>query len=309
MPSTEGGDARSHHSLHPAHDSPITQVEGFSSADGWLTRTDLLSKTVYWGIHASILLVLIVGAPWEALALCAVTFAVRMFALNAGYHRYFSHRSFRTSRAFQFLLAFVGAMAVQKGPLWWASVHRRHHRDTDRSGDPHSPREGFWHAHQGWIFESHWGATSLGEVRDFAKYPELVWLNQYHFVAPLLLAGLCFAIGGFAGLVWGFSVSTVIQWHSTYAVNSLAHRFGSRRYETGDDSRNLWWLALITLGEGWHNNHHHCMASARTGFLWWEVDLTWYALRGLSALGLVWGLREPSAAVLARRRSSQPSEA
>jgi stearoyl-CoA desaturase (delta-9 desaturase) len=246
--------------------------------------------------------VLVTGAPRAALILCAATYLVRVFAVTGGYHRYFSHKAYRTSRAFQFVLALLGTMAVQKGPLWWASIHRRHHRYSDQPGDPHSPRLGFWHAHQGWIFDDRWGATSLEAVRDFAKYPELVWLNRYHFVGPLALALFCWAVGGFAGLVWGFSVSTVLQWHSTYAINSLAHRIGSRRYETGDDSRNNWWLALITLGEGWHNNHHHYMASVRQGFFWWELDVTYYVLRALAAVGLVWDLREPPASVRNARR-------
>jgi stearoyl-CoA desaturase (delta-9 desaturase) len=274
----------------------------FTDADGWLTRTDRLSRAIYWGIHASVGLVVLTGAPAEALVLCAATYLVRVFAVTGGYHRYFSHKGYRTSRAFQLVLAFLGTTAVQKGPLWWAAVHRRHHRYSDQPGDPHSPRHGFWHAHQGWIFDPRWGGTPLEAVRDFARYPELVWLNRYHFVGPLALALGCLAVGGFAGLVWGFSVSTVLQWHSTYAINSLAHRLGTRPYDTGDDSRNNWWLALLTLGEGWHNNHHYYMASARQGFLWWEVDVTWYVLRALAALGIVWDLREPPASVRADRR-------
>jgi stearoyl-CoA desaturase (Delta-9 desaturase) len=272
--------------------------QAFSAADGWLTRTHVVSRSIYWGIHAACLLVFVTGAPLEALLLCTATYAVRLFAITGVYHRYFSHKSYKTSRAFQFVLAFLGATATQKGPLWWSATHRRHHRYSDGPGDPHSPRQGFWYAHQGWIFDDRWGGTPTEAIRDFAKYPELLWLNRYHFVAPLSLALLCWAIGGLAGLVWGFAVSTTLLWHATYSINSLAHLWGRRRYATGDDSRNNLLLALLTFGEGWHNNHHHYMASARQGFRWWEIDVTYYVLRVLAAVGLIWDLREPPASVL-----------
>ena len=275
--------------------------QDFTAADGWLTRTDLISRSIYWGIHGVALGVFVTGAPASAVALCAATYLVRVFAITGAYHRYFSHKGYKTSRAFQFVLAFIGASATQKGPLWWAATHRRHHRYSDQPGDPHSPKEGFWYAHQGWIFDARWGGTNLEAVRDFARYPELVWLNQYHFVAPLTLAALCWAVGGAAGLVWGFAVSTTLLWHATYSINSLAHLWGTRRYETSDTSRNNLLLAIVTLGEGWHNNHHHYMASARNGFKWWEIDVTYYVLRALAAVGLVWDLREPPASVVRGR--------
>ncbi|MDX1648911.1 MAG: acyl-CoA desaturase [Myxococcota bacterium] len=256
-----------------------------------------MSRLIYWGIHASCGFVLVVGAPAEAVALAIATYLVRVFGITGGYHRYFAHKSYRTSRPFQFVLAVLGCAATQKGPLWWAGTHRRHHRYSDGPGDPHSPRKGFWYAHQGWIFDTRWGPTPTEGIRDFARYPELVWLNRYHFVPPLALAALCWAVGGFAGLVWGFAVSTTLLWHATYCINSVAHLVGWRRYETGDDSRNNPVLAVLTLGEGWHNNHHYYMASARNGFYWWEVDVTWYVLRALAAVGLVWDLRVPTEAV------------
>jgi stearoyl-CoA desaturase (delta-9 desaturase) len=156
----------------------------------------------------------------------------------------------------------------------------------------HSPREGFWYSHQGWILETRWERTELENIRDFARFPELMWLNRWHFVPPILLAGLCWAIAGFAGALWGYVLSTVLLWHATYSINSLAHRWGSQRYETGDDSRNNFWLALLTWGEGWHNNHHWFMSSARNGFFWWEIDLTYYGLRLLALFGVVWDLKE-----------------
>lgn len=285
----------------PRNDVDLTaRGEGheFTGTDGWLTRTAFLSRAIYWGIHLACLSVFWVGAPGWALALFAATYTVRIFAVTGVYHRYFSHRSYRTSRAFQFLLAVLGATATQKGPLWWAGTHRRHHRYSDGPGDVHSPRDGFWYAHQGWVFDERWGGTPTDQIRDFARYPELRWLNQWHFLPPLALAVFCWAVGGFTGLVWGFGVSTVLLWHVTYSINSVAHVWGTQRYETGDDSRNNGLLALLTFGEGWHNNHHHYMASARQGFRWWEVDVTYYVLRALATVGLIWDLREPPAAVI-----------
>jgi stearoyl-CoA desaturase (delta-9 desaturase) len=279
-----------------------------SEAEGWWARRGGLSQALYWGLHASCLLVFLTGVARADLLLCAASFWLRLFAITGGYHRYFSHRSYRTSRAFQFALALLGTSSVQKGPLWWAGHHREHHRSSDQPGrDVHSPRDGFYHSHQGWIFDGRRDASRLDLIRDFARFPELMWLNRWHVVGPLALALGCLAWGGPRAVLFGFALPTVALWHSTYAINSLAHRVGTRRYATGDDSRNNWWLALLTWGEGWHNNHHHYSASARQGFLWWEVDLTYYALRGLAALGLVWDLREPPAAVV--RRSEVPATA
>ena len=274
------------------------KIEGGSisgtEADGWWREQAVLSRVGYWGLHAACLLVFWVGIDATALWLLAATFLVRMFAITAGYHRYFSHRTFRTSRAFQFALAVLGASATQKGALWWAGHHRIHHKHSDRPGrDVHSPRDGFWYSHQGWIFDGRWDDSPLDQVRDFAAYPELVWLNRWHVVPPLALAGLLLAFGGASAVVWGYCVSTVLLWHATYSINSLAHRWGTRRYDTADDSRNNWLLGLLTFGEGWHNNHHHYCASARQGFRWWEIDLTYYALRALAAIGVVWEIREP----------------
>jgi stearoyl-CoA desaturase (delta-9 desaturase) len=267
-----------------------------SAAEGPWARIALLPELLYWGLHVSCLLGFWYRPGARELALCALSYALRIFAITGGYHRYFSHRAFRTSRAFQFALAALGASAAQKGPLWWASRHRQHHRYSDQPGlDVHSPREGFYHAHQGWILSGRHDASLLDQIRDFARYPELLWLNRWHFAPPLALALLCAVVAGPAGIVWGFAIPTVLLWHGTYTINSLAHRWGSRRYATSDDSRNNLWLALLTFGEGWHNNHHHYCASARQGFFWWEIDVTYYLLRGLAALGLVWDLREPPA--------------
>ncbi len=273
----------------------------FETSDGWLTRTAIISRTIYWGIHAACLLVFVTGAPVEAVLLGVGTYFIRVLGITGGYHRYFAHKTYKTGRVFQFVLAWIGCSAVQKGPLWWAGTHRRHHRFSDHEGDPHSPKDGWYYSHQGWVFDSRWEGTPSDVIKDFARYPELVWLNKNHWVPPLVLAVFCGVVGGFAGLVWGFVVSTTLLWHGTYLVNSLAHLWGSRRYETTDTSRNNLFIALITCGEGWHNNHHHYQASARNGFFWWEVDVTWYVLKTLSWFGIVWDLRVPPAAVLEGR--------
>jgi stearoyl-CoA desaturase (delta-9 desaturase) len=273
--------------------------------EGPWSERDILSRVFYWGIHLACLGALWTGVSAGDLALLAGTFFMRMFAVTGGYHRYFAHRTYRTSRAFQLVLAVLGASAAQKGPLWWAGNHRRHHKYADQPGDVHSPRDGFWHAHVGWIFDGRWDATPIESIRDFARYPELVWLNRWHIVPIVAVAALCAALGGWSGLIWGFCISTTLLWHATYSINSLAHRFGSRRYDTPDTSRNNFWLALLTMGEGWHNNHHHYMASTRQGFFWWEVDLSYYLLRGLAAAGLIWDLREPPAHVLSAGRSAE----
>jgi len=229
-----------------------------------------------------------------------------MCGLSAGYHRYFAHRSYRTSRAFQLVLAFVGGTCTQRGALWWAATHRAHHARTDDDGDPHSPaRDGLLWSHIGWILSKRHETTDLGRMRDFARYPELRWLDRHHFVPSLALAGTLLVLGGPAALIWGSFVSTVFLWHATFSINSLAHVLGRRRYPTADQSRNNALLGVFTMGEGWHNNHHHYQSSAALGFYWWEVDLTYYLLRLLGALGLVWDLRTPPRALRDRR----PAEA
>jgi stearoyl-CoA desaturase (delta-9 desaturase) len=226
-----------------------------------------------------------------------------MFALTAGYHRYFSHRSYKTSRVFQFILGLLGTLAVQKGPLWWAAHHRRHHKYSDQEGDVHSPvREGFWWSHIGWIVSPKFDATDWDAIKDFSRFPELRLLNSYHLIPPILLAVSLFLIGGWHWLVWGFFVSTVALYHGTFSVNSLSHLWGSRRFPTTDQSRNNFLIALWTGGEGWHNNHHHYMASVKQGFYWWEVDFSYYILRLMSWVKLVSDLRVPPKHLLAAAR-------
>lgn len=242
------------------------------------------------------------GVTWQAVVVAIVLYWVRIFGVTAGYHRYFSHRAFSTSRPFAFVLAFLAQSTMQKGAIWWASRHRHHHLYSDRVEDLHSPRQhGFVHAHLGWLFDGT-QETDWKRVKDLSKYPELLFLNKFYLLPPALLALGCWLLFGWSGLFVGFFASTVFTWHGTFAINSLAHVWGTRRYETKDDSRNNFWLALVTLGEGWHNNHHHHMQSARQGFFPGEIDVTYVALRGLAAVGLIWDLKEPPARVLAAGR-------
>jgi stearoyl-CoA desaturase (delta-9 desaturase) len=249
----------------------------------------------FFAIHLVALATPFLAPPTVGLlALCLGVYAVRMFAITAGYHRYFAHRTYRTSRAFQLVLAVLGATATQKGPLWWAAHHRDHHRYSDQPGDVHSPvQRGFWWSHVGWILSRGSDALKLDRVKDLARFPELRFVDRHYVLAPLALALGLFWAGGWPAVLWGFAVSTVLLWHVTFFINSLAHVFGRRRYQTTDDSRNSALLAVLTFGEGWHNNHHHYQGSANQGFFWWEIDLSYYALRLLSVFGVVWDLRRP----------------
>ena len=254
-------------------------------------------------MHLGALAALLVPFSWGVLWLALGLYWLRMFGITAGYHRYFAHRSFKTSRAFQFVLAFIGASSIQKGPLWWAGHHRHHHRYSDQEEDLHSPRrDGFWWSHVGWILSSRYDETPTHLIKDFTKYPELRWLNRWHLAPGIALAIALLAAGGLPAFVWGFLVSTVLTWHTTFAINSLTHVFGRRRYRTTDTSRNSALLALLTLGEGWHNNHHYYQTSTRQGFFWWEVDVSFYILKLLSIPRIVWDLREPPDRVLVSNR-------
>mgnify|MGYP000854005631 CR=1 FL=1 len=268
-------------------------------------RIDWLRAVPFALMHAACLGVIWVGVSWTALLVAVALYAVRMFAITAFYHRYFSHRTFQASRPVQFVFALIGAASVQRGPLWWAAHHRHHHRHADQPQDPHSPRQrGFWRSHMGWFLTREAFATDLSRVPDLARFPELRWLDRFDTAVPVLLAASLYGTGallervapglhtsGAQLLVWGFFVSTVVLFHATVTINSLSHRFGRRRFETRDDSRNNLWLALLTFGEGWHNNHHFFPGTVRQGFRWWEVDLTWYGLRAMAALRLVSGLK------------------
>jgi stearoyl-CoA desaturase (delta-9 desaturase) len=270
-----------------------------------------LSLVLFIGMHGACLFVIVYPPTGPLVALAFASYLLRMWAITAGYHRYFAHRSFDTSRAFQFILALIGSTAMENGPLWWASWHRRHHKYADTPGDPHSPViYGFWHAHMTWIFKEKYDRTDLSNVRDLSRYPELRLLDRFAWVPLVAHALLCYALAGLPGVVWGFVVSTVAVNHATFCINSLAHLWGSRRYPTPDTSRNNPLLALITLGEGWHNNHHFYMSSARQGFFWWELDASYYSLKVLAWLRIVKNLRLPPAWVLSgHARASHTSRA
>jgi stearoyl-CoA desaturase (delta-9 desaturase) len=284
----------------------------FDSEAGSAPTVGSDKRTVDWfrilpfiALHVMCLGVIWVGWSPIAVATALMLYLVRMFAITGFYHRYFSHKTFRTGRFWQFVFAVLGNSAVQRGPLWWAAHHRHHHRYTDKEQDVHSPlRHGFWWSHIGWLTSRSNFATRMQYVKDWAQYPELRYLNRFDTVVPILLAGGLFAAGsllhryapqlgtdGMQMLIWGFFVSTTVNFHATVTINSLAHMFGTRRYDTPDTSRNNLLLSIITLGEGWHNNHHHYAVTARQGFFWWEIDITYYALLLLAKLGVVRDLR------------------
>jgi stearoyl-CoA desaturase (Delta-9 desaturase) len=265
-------------------------------------RTDWASSIPFALAHLAPLAAIFTGVTARSLILLFAVYGVRMFFITAGYHRYFSHRSYRLGRVMQAIMAFGGTTAAQKGPLWWAANHRAHHRYADTDRDPHSPIKGLWWSHVGWILSYKHKGTDLDVVRDLARYPELRFIDKYNWIGPWGVGLMCFLVGGWSGLVVGFFGSTVLLWHVTFLVNSAAHLVGRRRYDTNDTSKNNWVIALLTNGEGWHNNHHRFPAAARQGFFWWELDISYYVLRLLSVVGLARELRSPPAAVLAEGR-------
>jgi stearoyl-CoA desaturase (delta-9 desaturase) len=268
-------------------------------------RVEFVRVLPFLILHLGCLGVFLCGWSWTAVGAAVFLYLVRMFAITGFYHRYFSHKTFSTSRAAQFMFALIGAAAVQRGPLWWSYQHRHHHKHSDEEEDVHSPTlRGFWWSHIGWITSARNFPTDYSQVKDLAKFPELVFLNRFDTLVPLVFAVFLFATGHFLGhwfpalgitswqmLVWGFFISTTVLFHATSSINSLAHLLGKRRYETEDNSRNSMLLALITLGEGWHNNHHRFMSATRQGFYWWEIDISYYLLKALSWTGLIWNLK------------------
>lgn len=280
---------------------------GDASENEEMTIVNGAKQVLFWAVHIACLGAVWVGVSWIAVVVCIALYVLRMFAITGGYHRYFSHHSFKTSRLFQFILGFLGATSAQKGPIWWASHHRHHHKHSDQPEDVHSPVvSGIYYAHLGWVMSSEYVHTKNELVKDLLKYPEIRWLDKYHVLPPVILGALVFYLGVFLNvylpglgtngiqmLTWGFFISTVLLYHGTFCINSFTHLWGSRRFKTTDDSRNNLLLALITLGEGWHNNHHRYPGSEKQGFYWWEIDITHYILKFLSWFGIVWDLRTP----------------
>lgn len=283
-----------------------------SPEDAARERIDWVRSIPFLLIHASVAAVFWVKVSPIAVVTCVTLYAARMFGLTAGYHRYFSHRTFKTTRVFQFMLGWLGTMATQKGPLWWAANHRHHHATSDTEEDAHSPRHGFWWSHVGWFLCNKFHTTNYRLIPDLARFRELRFLNNCDIVPPIALALSMLGFGWLLRhwfpalhtsplqmLVWGYFVSTVLLYHGTFVINSLAHVIGRQRFATKDDSRNSFLLAIITLGEGWHNNHHFLPSSERQGFYWWEIDVTHYVLKVLSWFGVVWDLKKPPRHVFA----------
>jgi stearoyl-CoA desaturase (delta-9 desaturase) len=307
--------------LHQWFDSDY-HPEGVEAVMAQEDRIDWKRCIPFIILHLGCFAVIWAGFSWTALIAAMLLYAVRMFAVTAFYHRYLSHRSYRTSRWMQFAFAVLGNSSCQRGPIWWASVHRHHHKHSDDEHDIHSPRmSGFLWAHIGWLTSAKNFPTDYSRVRDLEKFPELVFLNRFDQLVPLLygvflwLAGSlleAYAPGlgtnGFQLFVWGFFISTVVLLHATFFINSLAHVLGTRRFKTDDDSRNNFLLALLTLGEGWHNNHHRYASAARQGFYWWEIDISYWLLKMMSWFGLVWDLRQVPESVYAEvRANSNPT--
>jgi len=280
-------------------------------ADSALDEIRWANNVPFWTVHLAALggvIALGWSSWWFGVAM--ITFAIRTFAITGGYHRYFSHRAYKTSRPFQLFLALLGISATQKGPLWWASHHRRHHKYSDLPEDVHSPRQrGFIWSHFLWILVKRHQHADYSNIKDLTKYPELRFVDKYENLIVLAQVGLFYLFGGVEGIIWGYCVATVLGWHATFCINSLTHMFGRRRYQTTDDSRNSLILALITFGEGWHNNHHYYQRSVNQGFYWWEIDISYYVLRVLSVFGLVSDLHIVPKHVRDRREKLRPTDA
>jgi stearoyl-CoA desaturase (delta-9 desaturase) len=266
-------------------------------------------------LHLTCGLVFVVGASRVATTVFVVTCVVQLFGLTMGYHRLLAHRSFKTSRGFQFVLALLGTLAGQNGPLWWVGHHVHHHRYADQEDDIHSPRAGIFWSHMGWLFSPRIIPIRYEMVTALARLPEMRLLQQYSYVVSLVYALLLYLLGvvwrgldpaaGVSGaqlVVWGSVLSTVCVYHITLCVGSIAHLYGTRPFPTRDDSRNNVILAFLLLGDGWHNNHHYCPSSARMGFRWWEFDPNYAILRLLERIGIVWDLKAPPRGAIQKRR-------
>jgi stearoyl-CoA desaturase (Delta-9 desaturase) len=260
----------------------------------------VLSLAPLLTVHLALLAIPFIEWSWWYVVWIVVLTRVIGLGVTVGLHRYFSHRSFKTPRWCQFLLAAAGCSALQKGPLWWAIHHRLHHRHSDDLGDPHSPvMDGFLYGHMGWLFARDLMHPDEKIVHDLTKYPELVWLDRFWMLPGLLLAAACFALGGWGGLVYGYCLSVVLIFQITFAVNSFGHLFGPQRFDTGEGSRNNMLLGYLAMGDGWHNNHHRAPYSARHGFAWYELDMSFMFIRLMRLVGLAWDVKVPSRALMA----------
>ncbi len=277
-------------------------------------KIDWLGSIPFIATHVLALLVFVVPFSWAAVVFFAFSYGLRMFGITAGFHRYFAHRAYQVGRGMQFFLGFIGTCASQRGPLWWAAHHRHHHLYSDKPKDIHSPMQrGFWWSHMGWIICKRYEDTNFSLIKDFETYPEIQWLNKNHYLVSIFYAVMCFGLGvlvgsltgnpahnGWSFLVWGYFLSTVFVYHGTFTINSLAHVWGTKRFLVSDESRNNFVLALVTMGEGWHNNHHRFPTSVRQGLRWWEIDISHGILRSLSWLRLVKNMKRPTKVEVAR---------
>jgi stearoyl-CoA desaturase (delta-9 desaturase) len=293
--------------LTPVQTAPITDTHRkFLRTFTKDEKIDWGGSIAFFGVHVIGLFAWVTGVSWAAIAMCFFMYYFRMFAITGIYHRYFSHRSYKTSRWFQFVMGFWGTSCGQQGPLWWAAHHRHHHKYSDTPEDIHSPGlRGFWWSHWGWVICKRYAPTNEEAVKDLAKFPELKFINKHHGLAPFILAVAIFFFGtflehaapglhtnGMQMLAWGFFTSTTLLYHGTFTINSLSHVFGKKRFETGDDSKNNFILSLITMGEGWHNNHHKFPYAESQGIYWWEIDMSHYILTAFSWVGLVWDIQK-----------------
>jgi stearoyl-CoA desaturase (delta-9 desaturase) len=273
---------------------------------------NIFAIAVFWVVQASALLAFRVPFAWPLLGLWAASHFVRAIGLTLSFHRYFAHRAFQMNRGARFVWALIGTSAMQKGPLWWAGHHVNHHKFADREGDPHSPMvSGVYYAHVGWFLNDAKHdrlERSNPVIRDFSSAPEIAWLDRYYVLPPLAFAAAMYLAGGLKWLVWGFCVPTVTLAHATFAINTVNHMFGSRRFETLDDSRNNWLTAFFAAGEGWHNNHHRYQRAARNGFYWWEFDPTWYVIRAMAAVRLAWDVRAVPSRIYDEARTAAPAQ-
>lgn len=283
----------------------VRWFDNTANPDTKANSIDYLRIIPFIAIHVGCLAVLWVGVSTAAVVIAVFLYCLRIFLIGAIYHRYFSHKAFKMSRGWQFVFTLLAMTAIQRGPLWWAAHHREHHLNSDEPGDPHSPHHGgFLWSHMGWFLSHKNFHLKKERIQDFSAYPELVFLDRFDCLVPIVFGLVLYGIGfllenlfptlGTTGLqlfIWGFCISTVCVYHATFSINSIAHKLGKKPHVTKDQSRNNWLLALLTFGEGWHNNHHRYPVSARQGFRWWQVDFTYYILKFLNFLGIISDLK------------------
>ena len=305
----------------------INWFDSYAEADQQSAEANTSLEQLNWlRIIPFIVLHLACGAilwvGWSSIAvIVAIAFyAIRMIAITAFYHRYFAHKTFKTNRIAQFIFAVIGSAATQRGPLWWASHHRHHHYYSDTDDDVHSPKKGLFWSHMGWFLSNKHFKTRLDLIPDFARYRELVLLDRFDVLIPIICMLLLYGLGsllaalapelgtnGLQMLVWGYVISTVVLLHMTLCINSMAHRLGTRRFNTEDTSRNNFLLAIFTFGEGWHNNHHRFPNSARQGLKWWEIDISYYCIKSLEKLGVVWNVKTGPTSLQIEKALKEPA--